>query len=128
MLNKFSASAKLYLLLLITAASLIGLGLYGIDDLKKMNANTQTLYVDRVLPFQQLSNVRFQYTSVIIPIGQKVKNHLLTFSAAQQRIREAQKIINANWHAYKLSYLTAAEALLAKQTEVVKKQADDINN
>ena len=59
MLNKFSAAAKLYMLLFITAASLIGLGIYGIDDLEKMNENTKTLYADRVLPFQQLSNIRF---------------------------------------------------------------------
>ena len=34
MLGKLNTSAKLYLLIFITAASLIGLGLYGIGDLK----------------------------------------------------------------------------------------------
>ncbi|MEO6632801.1 MAG: MCP four helix bundle domain-containing protein, partial [Mucilaginibacter sp.] len=61
MLNKFSASSKLYMLIFITAASLIGLGFYGIYELEKMNANTRALYADRVLCIQQLSNVRFRY-------------------------------------------------------------------
>jgi len=124
MLNKFSASAKLYMLIFITAASLIGLGIYGIDDLKKMNQNTQTLYADRVLPFQQLSNARFAYTTEIVPIGQKVKDHLLTFNEAKERVQKAIDVINTNWHDYKLTYLTPEEALLVKQTDIIKTQAD----
>jgi len=49
MLNKFSTSTKLYLLIFITAISLIGLGVYAVIDLKRMNDNTKTLYTDRVL-------------------------------------------------------------------------------
>lgn len=108
----------------ITAASLIGLGLYGIDDLKKMNKNTRTLYADRVVCIQQLSDIRFAYVSEILPIPQNVENKLLTYPSAEKRVANAQKIINDNWHNYKLTYLTPEEALLAKQTDVIKKQAD----
>jgi len=127
MLNKFSAAAKLYMLLFITAASLIGLGIYGIDDLKKMNENTKTLYADRVLPFQQLSNMLFAYTTEIIPIAQKVKDRRLTFNEAKKRLHAAEDIINTNWHDYKLTYLTPEEALLVKQADAIKNQADEVN-
>ena len=44
MLNRFSTSAKLYMLIFITAVSLIGLGIYAVGDLKKMDDNTKTIY------------------------------------------------------------------------------------
>jgi len=113
------------MLLLITAASLIGLGLYGIDDLKKMDDNTHSLYADRVLPIQQLSDIRFAYTDRMLPIAQKTSDHQLTFSKAKVELQQSRDIINTNWQAYKLTYLTPREALLVKQTDVVKKQTDE---
>jgi len=124
MFNKFSVSAKLYLLLLITAAGLVGLGLFGIDDIKKMDDNTHSLYADRVLPMQQLSNIRFAYTAEILPMAQKVENQLLTYDKAKKELQQAQETINTNWRAYKLTYLTPQEAKLVKQTDVEKTRAD----
>jgi len=124
-LNKFSTSEKFYMLIFITAASLIGLGLYGVDDLQKMNENTRTLYADRVLCMQQLANVRFEYTSEIQPAALKVKNGLLSFNEAGQRVQKATQIINANWHNYKLTYLTPNERLLVKQADILKTGADE---
>jgi len=124
MLNKFGTSSKLYLLIFITATSLIGLGLYAIGDLKKMNDNTETLYSDRVLCIQQLLKIRFEYGTNILPMQQDVKNHTITFSAAKKRILNAQAIIDTAWHNYKRTYLTPEEWLLVKQTELVKKSAD----
>jgi len=112
------------MLIFITAASLIGLGLYGIDDLKKMNENTRSLYADRVVCMQQLANVRFEYMANILPVAQNVRNHVITFDEAEKKVRKAGESINTNWQKYKLSYLTPEEQLLVKQTEVVKIQAD----
>lgn len=108
----------------ITAASLIGLGLYGVNDLRKMDDNTHSLYVDRVLPFQQLVNVRFQYGIEIVPIALLVKNHQLSFDEAKKRLQKAQALMNNNWHDYKLSYLTPEEVQLVKQADVIKEQVD----
>jgi len=127
MLSKFSTSAKLYLLIFITAASLIGLGLYGIDDLREMNENTRTLYADRVLCMQQLANMRFEYMTYIQPMARKVKDHELTFIEAKKQVQTAREIINTNWHYYKLSYLTPEEQLLVAQMDVIKNQADKTN-
>ena len=88
MLNQFSVPAKLYLLLLITAASLIGLGLYGIADVRKMDENTHSLYADRALPIQQLSDARFAYAAQILPMTQKVRNHQLTLNEAQVELQQ----------------------------------------
>ena len=125
MLNKFSASAKLYMLIFITAVSSIGLGLYGIIDLKRMNENTRTLYADRVLCMQQLANMRFEYITEIFPMARDVKSQVITFSEAKRRIQNAEGIINNNWHDYKQSYFTTEEKLLVDQTDVIKNQADE---
>jgi two-component system, sporulation sensor kinase E len=126
MLNKFSASSKLYLLLVITAVSIVGLGAYGISGLGDMNRNTQTLYADRVLPFEQLSNIRFAYNAEILPLAQKVKNKLLTFGEAIDRAQRAKAVINENWDNYKRTSLTPEEAVLLKQTELTKHRADEV--
>jgi len=124
MLDKFGTSTKLYMLIFITAASLIGLGLYGIGDLKEMNENTRTLYADRVLCMQQLANVRFEYTSEILPMARLAKDQVVSFSEAKRRVQKAEEIINTNWHDYKRTYLTPGEALLVKQTEKIKDRTD----
>ena len=125
MLNKVNASVKLYMLILITAASLIGMGLYGVNDLKQMDDNTHSLYADRVLPIQQLSTLRFEYAAEVVPMAQRVKNRELSFNQAKERIEKAQAIINTNWNNYKLTYLTPEEASLVKETDEIKKQADE---
>lgn len=126
MQKKFNLSIKqLYLLIFITAASLIGLGIYGINDYKKLNDDNRTLYADRVVCMRQLTNVRFQFATEITPAALNVKNHLLTFGQAEQRIRGARLVIDSNWNNYKLTYLTSEENLLARQTDSLKKIADE---
>ena len=125
MRKKFDVSVKqLYLLILIMAASLIGLGLYGINDYKKLNENTRTLYADRVVCMRQLANMRFQYAGEIAPAALSVKDHRLTFDEARQRVRKARLIIDSNWRNYKLTYLTPEENLLAKETGKLKDRVD----
>jgi PAS domain S-box-containing protein len=125
MLNRVSTSAKLYMLIFITAISLIGLGLYGVNDFKKMNENTRTLFSDRVVCMQQLANVRFEYISEIFPMARYAQSHAVTFSDAEDRIVKAEEISNKNWHDYLQSYLTPEEAVLAKQVDLLKNQADE---
>jgi PAS domain S-box-containing protein len=123
-LNRFTTSDWLYILMLTIAASLIGLGLYGIDDLKIMNNQTRSLYADRIVCLKQLSNIRYEYGAEIPRITQSVKNGTLTFGEAVTQLRDAEKIININWSDYKLTYQTAEENRLVKKTDILKTLAD----
>ncbi len=114
------------MLMFITAASLIGLGLYGVNDLEKMNDNTRALYTDRVLCMQQLANVRFGYVSEVLPIAQNTKDQIFSFNEAFKRLHNARQIIDTNWRNYLRTYLTPDEARLAKQTDLIKKQTDNV--
>ena len=126
-LNRFTASDGLYTLIVITAASLIGLGLYGIDDLKNMNSDSRSLYADRVVCLQQLSSIRFEYGAEIPDIVQRVNTGVLSFNEAESKLRNAEKIIAITWSDYKRTYLTPEEARLVKETEGVKMLADNAN-
>ncbi len=125
MITKVTASAKLYILTFTAVASLIGLGLYGIKDMGKMNDDTRTLYADRVLCMRQLANVRFEYLGEVLPMALNAKNKLVIFDEARKRVRDAKAAIDINWNNYKLSYLTGEEKLLVDETDILKKQADN---
>ncbi|MEO6632439.1 MAG: PAS domain S-box protein, partial [Mucilaginibacter sp.] len=72
------------------------------------------------------SNVRFRYVEEILPVAGNVKNHVLTFGEARQQVEKARKIIDTNWHNYKLTYLTPEEKLLVKQADAIKKHDDEV--
>ncbi len=122
-LRQLVPSIRLSILIILTAFSLV-VGLYGINDFQKLDQNTQTLYADRMACTYQLANMRLQYTGEIAPIALRVKNHLLTFDQAAQRTSKARLIIDSNWHNYELTHLTTEEKSLARQTDALKKIAD----
>jgi len=93
-----------------------------------MNDNTKTLYSDRVICMQQLSNIRRAYSRDIRTIPQSIKRHELSFTEAKRRMQRAQEIIDTNWRNYKLSNFTPEEKLLVKQADILKNKADEANN
>jgi PAS domain S-box-containing protein len=123
MADKIKVSTKLYLLVFAMFIFIIGIGVYGIVEMKIMNRNTQTLYADRVVPLQQLTRIRFSYTVGILSSAEQVQNSRLTFSEAGKRIEQAEMTISDNWKAYLLTYLTSEEGQLARQASVLMNQS-----
>ena len=89
-----------------------------------MNQNTQTLYADRVFPLQQLTTVRYSYTTDILACTENVVDHRITITLAKEQIEKAQQNITTNWQAYLHTYLTSDEEKLTKQAAVLMAQAD----
>lgn len=117
-------SKKLYLLIIVMSAFIIGVGLYGIHELKTSNQHTQTLYSDRVLPLQELTTIRFAYISGVLLTDQQLKNQAITNQEAEKRIFQARDKITSNWNIYKLTYLTIEEQKQIDQVEALMKEAD----
>jgi len=117
--NNIKASTKLYLLVLVVSIFIIGIGLYGIYEIKKMNQDTQTLYADRVFPMEQLETILFSYSVDILSSAHQVQTHQRTYGEALKIIDESNKRISINWKAYMLTYLTPEEEQLAMQTSVL---------
>jgi PAS domain S-box-containing protein len=119
MFNKLQASRKLYLLIVVMSTFIIGIGLYGIVELKKMHHNTQTLYEDRVFPLQQLTRSRYNYSFGILNTAQRVRAHDISYAEGLKIIEEAERSIDTNWKHYILTYLTPKEGRLTKQSEAL---------
>jgi len=104
--------------------SIIGIGIYGMREMKIMSRNTQTLYTDRVVPMNQLSTIRFYYINDIVFPAQNAKNHQISFSEAKKQIEEAQEQINTLWKAYLLTDMTQVEDQKVKQAEILMNQSN----
>jgi len=123
--NKIKASTKLYLLVLVVSIFIIGIGLYGIYEIKKMNQDTQTLYADRVSPMEQLETILFSYSVDILSSAHQVQTHQCTYNEALKIIEKSNERISINWKTYMLTYLTPEEGQLAKQTSVLINKSNE---
>jgi PAS domain S-box-containing protein len=115
MLNTITASVKLYLLVFVMCLFIIGAGVYGISELKKMNRNTQSLYSDRVVPLEQLTMIRYTLGNILSAVDQSQANHL-SFQQTTKEIQAAGAKIKVNWNGYMSTYLTPEERILAIAT------------
>ena len=119
MLRKYSVTSKLLLLVAVLSAVIVGIGIYGISKLKVISQHSQSLYADRIYPIAQLTNIRFAYSDNVLDAVANVQNHSATFNQAALQIEQAQKTIDTNWAAYKLTYLTPEETKLAAGMETL---------
>lgn len=122
MINKIKASVELSLLVFVMSLFIIGLGVYGILEIRKLNENSKELYSDRLMPMGQLGNVRF-YSFTIISIAHEADKNQVPYAAALQKISQAQDSIKANWKDYSLTYLTPEERKQATKTAAIISQS-----
>ena len=122
MIKKIQAATRLYLLVFIMSFFIIGIGVYGINEIKAMNRNTETLYADRVIPMEQLATVRYNYAVGIISVAEEARTHHLSYTEAAKQVEKARATIGRLWTAYLLTYLTPEEKLMAGQASVLMNQ------
>ena len=119
-------SKKLYLLVVVMSVFIIGVGWYGTHELKTINQHTQKLYLDRVIPLQQLTTIRFSYIQGIFAVEQQLQNHAISIQEAEHQIEQTRDKIASNWSLYKLTYLTDEEKVEMLQTEKLMQESDQL--
>lgn len=124
MINKLKVSIELILLVFVMTLIIIGLGIYGVLEIRQSVNSSKELYADRMLPMDQFGDIRF-YASNIIAIANQVDNRQITCKEALQMVKQAQDSINVNWQNYKLSYLTDEEKKLVSETGFKIKKSDN---
>ncbi|MGP8217301.1 MAG: SpoIIE family protein phosphatase [Bacteroidia bacterium] len=124
LLDRFKVSTKLIFLVFILCSLIITIGAYGLFQLNKMDSNTQDIYANRIMPMEQLINIRYAYAKNIVFTLQELKDGAVSLSEAQARMKKADTDIVRYWQAYKLTYLTPEEVQLAKSAELVMHRAD----
>jgi PAS domain S-box-containing protein len=125
-LNTLKAPKKLYLLVVVMSVFIVGVGWYGIRELKTIHQQTQTLYTDRLIPIEELASVRFAYAVGILSTAHQVLNQKISFKDAENRIQQAQHTISSNWSAYTITFLTPEEKERVTQAEINMKHAEGI--
>ncbi len=115
MINKIKASLELVFLVFTLFLFIIGISIYGFFKIKKIDSNSHELYKDRLLPIDQLANVRYASWQNI-SLTQQANSKLISYAEAKTKISEAQNKIKVNWRAYSLTYITPIEKQIARKT------------
>lgn len=100
------------------------MGSYSLLTLNETNQAFETTYNDRVIPIDQLKNVGDAYAIDIVDTANKLAHGSRSPTDAAPRIDAAEKVIAAQWQAYKATQLTPREAELVRQADAAMKVAD----
>ncbi len=123
-MKNIKVSTKL-LFLVIVMSMIIGIiGMYGVRNLKIVNASIETVYKDRVIPLKQLKTISDMYAVDIVDATHKMRNGNTSWETGKSNIKKAKEEIDLNWKSYTATYLTAEEKDLANEV----KQLMNISN
>ncbi|GGA71128.1 hypothetical protein GCM10008015_09800 [Flavobacterium palustre] len=124
MINRKQASLELTLLVFIMSLFIIGVGIYGVLKIRESNNNSKELYTDRIVPMDQLADIRF-YTSNIIATAHQIDGKQIGYKEALQKITQSQDSIKVNWENYQQSYLTNKEKQLVLNAKIQIDKSDN---
>ncbi|HSD15347.1 MAG TPA: MCP four helix bundle domain-containing protein, partial [Flavobacterium sp.] len=127
MVNKARASMELTLLVSVMSCFIVFVGIYGLMQIRILNRNSQELFEDRLIPMDQLGDVRYN-TSVILSTAHLANKKQITFDEALTKINQAQDSVNTNWKAYVVTYLTPQEKIIVdKVSGLLKKSSKTVD-
>lgn len=124
MKNEIKTSRKFFFLIFIMSSFLVVIGLISIWKINKINQTIQTSYADRLLPMDELADVRYLYAAGILTTAQQANLQQISFSEARKKIQQAQDDIATNWKKYLLTSLTKEEKQLVYETAILMGRAD----
>ena len=121
---KLKISGKIIILVTILIVSLIGIGLFSITNLGKINQGVKTMYSDRVIPLQQLKKVSDAYAVQIVDVTHKAYHGTMDWDEALVLLEDATVVVSDNWDAYMATSLTPEEEKLAKEAIELRKKSN----
>lgn len=89
-----------------------------------MNDKIRSLNADRLLPLQQLAQIRFYYATDILNTPEELESQSIRTEQATDKIENAESIINQDWEAYLKTTLTDKEEALVREAKLLKIKAD----
>ena len=110
-------STKIILLALVPSLAMLLIGVISVSFLRTVNQGIDRIYLDRVVPLEQLKSVADEYAVRVIDAVNKANAGRFTAEQTQAAVQLAQNHINQHWQAYLQTQLTADEQLLVKQAQ-----------
>lgn len=117
MLSNITIRSKLLLGSILPIIVLLLLVASSLSELKTANRNVDRLYVDRIVPLQQLKHVADHYAVNVVDAVNKVDHGLISAETAYAGLLEAERKVSEEWQSYLDTELTAEEARLAGEAE-----------
>jgi methyl-accepting chemotaxis protein len=119
---------RMIILIVITSAITLFIGLYGVTNLGTVNDGMTTMYADRVVPLQQLKNVSDAYAVNVVDATHKVRNGNIPWSEAVRNFEAANKEIEENLNAYAATRIEGEELRLFNEAKSLRTKADEAYN
>ncbi len=124
LIDRTKVSTKLALLALLPITSMLLIALLAANLLHQVHEGVDRIYLDRVVPLQDLKTIADDYAVLVIDAVNKANAGRFTAEQALQSVNEAQARIRARWSTYLQNHLTAEERVLADQAQERFTQAD----
>lgn len=115
MLKKIKLSIELTLLIFMLSAFILGIGIYGIVEIRTLKNNSKELYAHRILPIEQLGDVRY-FASTLLSTAHQLDRKQISFDKASRLINRTNDSILVNWRNYSKTGFTAEEKKLKSAT------------
>lgn len=112
-------SSRLYILLGLLLASMLGIGVLGIYDASKSNHELHTLYNDRLMPLVQLGTVNFNMLNNRQTVADAVI-HPITMRKNADIVAGSKAAIDKSWEEYMGTFMYDDEKALARKYELAR--------
>ncbi|PLA73652.1 methyl-accepting chemotaxis protein [Hydrogenovibrio sp. SC-1] len=116
--------ARMLLLVSFLLAFAIIAVITGLSIMKSNNTDLKHLYVDRIVPLEDLKKIADAYAVNIVDTNHQLRNGNLTWQQAKDNILSAQSDIQRLWSGYMNTTLTDEEAKLADKAQSLMSFAD----
>ena len=123
-MNSLKISYRLILLVSIMVSFLLILSFIGLRGLNTTNKGMETIYLDRVVPLEDLKIIADLYAINIVDTSHQVRNGNFTWAQGISNINEAQRVISEKWEAYLATFLVEEEVQLVNEAKPLLKQAN----
>ncbi len=119
-----SISAKLMLLQSLAFVTMIGICIGGYLGISMITARMASVYADRVVPIEQLSDVTEAYAIDIPSAGFAMISGDMTQQEVKDTVQAALDLAETEWAAYLATFLTEDEKLLIEAVEAAHPGAE----
>ncbi|MCK5537024.1 MAG: methyl-accepting chemotaxis protein [Bacteroidales bacterium] len=128
-MKNLKISTKLIISIVLTSIIMSVIGIYGVVNLRVVDNGLTTMYLDRVIPLEQLKNVSDAYAVNFVDAVIKAKVGIHSWDEAARELVQAERTMSLNWNAYLATKIEGEERrLVSEATELRQNQAEPTYN
>ena len=123
-MTQWKVRTHLLLLASLLLSSVTGIGALGLYGMRSTVQGLETVYLDRVIPLQDLKRIAELFSAQIVDAAHKARSGTFTGEQAAQQIQRAQAEIDTLWRHYRSTQLIAQEVQLINRITPLMQATD----